>query len=141
MPVLNAALQLSSTHTYTQPMFNHARKNHSTNNHTTKMLFKRSGVSYTPTTNLKKCKLIKNKIKNQQYLTKTIFPIRYCTKHAFMLQSHHYILQDQYLFLSVHLSQKKKKNPQGTKYCDQHVHFFDVTPYIISTHPVFLCLY
>ena len=69
MPVLNAALQLSSTHTYTQPMFNHARKNHSTNNHTTKMLFKRSGVSYTLTTHLKKCKLIKNKIKNQQYLT------------------------------------------------------------------------
>ena len=44
-----------------------------------------------------------------------------------------YILQDQYLFLSVHLSQK---NPRD----DQNVHFFDVTPYIIFTHTVFLCL-
>ena len=26
------------------------------------------------------------------------------------------------------------KNSQGTKYGDQNVHFFDVTPYIIFTH-------
>ena len=30
---------------------------------------------------------------------------------------------------------------QGTKYGDQNVHFFDVTPYTIFTHPVFLRLY
>ena len=33
------------------------------------------------------------------------------------------------------------KKSQGTKYGDQNVHFFDVTPYIIFTHPVFLHLY
>ena len=33
------------------------------------------------------------------------------------------------------------KKSQGTKYGDQTVHFFDVTPYIIFTHPVFLHLY
>ena len=33
------------------------------------------------------------------------------------------------------------KKSQGTKYGDQNVHFFDVTPYIIFTHPVFLRLY
>ena len=33
------------------------------------------------------------------------------------------------------------KKSQSTKYGDQNVHFFDVTPYIIFTHPVFLCLY
>ena len=33
------------------------------------------------------------------------------------------------------------KVSQGTKYGDQNVHFFGVTPYIIFTHPVFLCLY
>ena len=30
-----------------------------------------------------------------------------------------------------------KKKSQGTKYGDQNVHFFDVTPYIIFTRPVF----
>ena len=54
------------------------------------------------------------------------------------MKGHHYILQDQYLFLSVRLSQKKS---QGTKYDDQNVHFFDITPYIIFKHPVFLHLY
>ena len=33
------------------------------------------------------------------------------------------------------------KKSQGTKYGDQNVHFFDVTPYIIFTHPVFLRSY
>ena len=34
------------------------------------------------------------------------------------------------------------KQSQGTKYGDQNVHFFDVTPYIIFTqNPVFLSLY
>ena len=33
------------------------------------------------------------------------------------------------------------KKSQGTKYGDQNVHFFDVTPYINFTHPVFLRLY
>ena len=28
------------------------------------------------------------------------------------------------------------KKSQGSKYGDQNVHFFDVTPYIIFTHPV-----
>ena len=34
-----------------------------------------------------------------------------------------------------------KKKSQGTKYGTQNVHFFDVTPYIIFTHPVFLRLH
>ena len=33
------------------------------------------------------------------------------------------------------------KKSQATKYGDQNVHFFDVTPYIIFKHPVFLRLY
>ena len=54
------------------------------------------------------------------------------------MKGHHYILQDQYLFLSTQIFHKKSK---GTKYDDQNVHLFYVTPYIIFTHPVFLPLY
>ena len=34
-----------------------------------------------------------------------------------------------------------KKKSQGTKYGNQNVHFVDVTPYIIFTHPIFLRLF
>ena len=38
-----------------------------------------------------------------------------------LMKGHYYILQDQYLFLPVHLLQKKC---QGTKYGNQNLHFF-----------------
>ena len=60
--------------------------------------------------------------------------------HPYFMKDHHYILQDQYLFLSVHLSHTEI-NLRVLSYGDQNVHFFDVTPYIIFTHLVFLHLY
>ena len=45
-------------------------------------------------------------------------------------------------YLVIFHKKKKKKKSQGTKYGDQNVHlFFDVTPYISFTQPVFLSLY
>ena len=46
-----------------------------------------------------------------------------------------------YLFTFHKKKKKKKKKYQGTKYGDQNVYFFDVTPNIIFTHAVFLHLY
>ena len=56
------------------------------------------------------------------------------------MKGHHYILQAPRSVIVFIWSSFTKKS-QGTKYGDQNVHFFDVTPYMIFTHPVFLCLY
>ena len=58
-------------------------------------------------------------------------------KIYFFMKGHNNILQVYYLFLYIYSTFTKKS--QGAKYGDKNLHVFEVTPYIIFTHPVSLC--